>query len=279
MGQRVGVFAGSGVGKSILLGMIAKGSSAEINVISLVGERGRELREFIENDLGPEGLAKSVIVVSTSDQPAPMRIRASILATAIAEGFRDDGKDVLFMMDSLTRFAMAQREIGLAAGEPPASRGYVPSVFSMLPKLLERTGTNDSGAITAIYTVLVEGDDMNEPVADAVRGFLDGHIVLSRKLANANHFPAIDVLRSVSRLDRAVCTEKEIVLISQLRDLLSVYKQNEDLINVGAYVKGSNPRIDLAIEKFPLIENFLKQRYDQASNRELAISQLAEVLS
>jgi flagellum-specific ATP synthase len=279
MGQRVGVFAGSGVGKSILLGMIAKGSSAEINVISLVGERGRELREFIENDLGPEGLAKSVIVVSTSDQPAPMRIRASILATAIAEGFRDDGKDVLFMMDSLTRFAMAQREIGLAAGEPPASRGYVPSVFSMLPKLLERTGTNDSGAITAIYTVLVEGDDMNEPVADAVRGFLDGHIVLSRKLANANHFPAIDVLRSVSRLDRAVCTEKEIDLISQLRDLLSVYKQNEDLINVGAYVKGSNPRIDLAIEKFPLIEQFLKQRYDQASNRELAISQLAEVLS
>jgi flagellum-specific ATP synthase len=279
MGQRVGVFAGSGVGKSILLGMIAKGSSAEINVISLVGERGRELREFIENDLGPEGLAKSVIVVSTSDQPAPMRIRASILATAIAEGFRDDGKDVLFMMDSLTRFAMAQREIGLAAGEPPASRGYVPSVFSMLPKLLERTGTNDSGAITAIYTVLVEGDDMNEPVADAVRGFLDGHIVLSRKLANANHFPAIDVLRSVSRLDRAVCTEKEIDLISQLRDLLSVYKQNEDLINVGAYVKGSNPKIDLAIEKFPLIEHFLKQRYDQASNRELAISQLAEVLS
>jgi flagellum-specific ATP synthase len=208
-----------------------------------------------------------------------MRIRASILATAIAEGFRDDGKDVLFMMDSLTRFAMAQREIGLAAGEPPASRGYVPSVFSMLPKLLERTGTNDSGAITAIYTVLVEGDDMNEPVADAVRGFLDGHIVLSRKLANANHFPAIDVLRSVSRLDRAVCTEKEIDLISQLRDLLSVYKQNEDLINVGAYVKGSNPKIDLAIEKFPLIEHFLKQRYDQASNRELAISQLAKVLS
>ena len=278
-GQRVGVFAGSGVGKSILLGMIAKGSSAEINVISLVGERGRELREFIENDLGPEGLAKSVIIVSTSDQPAPMRIRASILATAIAEGFRDDGKNVLFMMDSLTRFAMAQREIGLAAGEPPASRGYVPSVFSMLPKLLERTGTNDSGAITAIYTVLVEGDDMNEPVADAVRGFLDGHIVLSRKLANANHFPAIDVLRSVSRLDRAVCSENEMELISKLRDLLSVYKQNEDLINVGAYVKGSNPKIDLAIEKFPLIEAFLKQRYDQTSNRDLAIRQLSEVLS
>ena len=259
--------------------MISRGSSAEVNVISLVGERGRELREFIENDLGPEGLSKSVIVVSTSDQPAPMRIRASILATAIAEGFRDEGHKVLFMMDSLTRFAMAQREIGLAAGEPPASRGYVPSVFSMLPKLLERTGTNESGAITAIYTVLVEGDDMNEPVADAVRGFLDGHIVLSRKLANANHFPAVDVLRSVSRLDRAVCSEEEMSMISELRDLLSVYKQNEDLINVGAYVKGSNPKIDLSIQKFPLIEKFLKQRYDQTSNRSAAIQQLSEVLS
>ena len=220
----MGIFAGSGVGKSILLGMIARGSSSDINVISLVGERGRELREFVENDLGPEGLAKSVLVVSTSDQTAPMRLRASNLATAIAEGFRDEGKNVLLLMDSLTRFAMAQREIGLAAGEPPASRGYVPSVFSVLPKLLERTGTNDSGAITAIYTVLVEGDDMNEPVADAVRGFLDGHIVLSRKLANANHFPAIDILRSVSRLDRAVCTESEISLISHVRDLLSLYK-------------------------------------------------------
>ena len=279
LGQRVGVFAGSGVGKSILLGMISRGSSAEVNVISLVGERGRELREFIENDLGPEGLSRSVIVVSTSDQPAPMRIRASILATAIAEGFRDEGKKVLFMMDSLTRFAMAQREIGLAAGEPPASRGYVPSVFSMLPKLLERTGTNESGAITAIYTVLVEGDDMNEPVADAVRGFLDGHIVLSRKLANANHFPAVDVLRSVSRLDRAVCNEKEISMISEIRDLLSVHKQNEDLINVGAYVKGSNPKIDLSIQKFPLIEKFLRQRYDQTSNRLSAIQELSEVLS
>ena len=206
VGQRVGIFSGSGVGKSILLGMISKGADSDVNVISLVGERGRELREFVEKDLGPEGMKKTVIVVSTSDQPAPMRIRASILATAIAEGFRDEGSKVLLLMDSLTRFAMAQREIGLAAGEPPASRGYVPSVFSMLPKLLERTGTNDRGAITAIYTILVEGDDMNEPVADAVRGFLDGHIVLSRKLANANHFPAVDVLQSVSRLDRAVCT-------------------------------------------------------------------------
>ena len=258
--------------------MIARGSSADVNVISLVGERGRELREFIENDLGPEGLAKSVIVVSTSDQTAPMRIRASNLATAISEGFRDEGRNVLLLMDSLTRFAMAQ-EIGLAAGEPPASRGYVPSVFSVLPKLLERTGTNDVGAITAIYTVLVEGDDMNEPVADAVRGFLDGHIVLSRKLANANHFPAIDILRSVSELDRAVCTDDEISLISNVRDLLSLYKQNEDLINVGAYIKGSNPKIDLAIDKFPLIESFLRQKYDETSYREQALTQLSALFS
>ncbi|MBT3635916.1 MAG: FliI/YscN family ATPase [Opitutae bacterium] len=278
-GQRVGIFSGSGVGKSILLGMIARGSEADVNVISLVGERGRELREFVENDLGPEGMAKSVIVVSTSDQPAPMRIRASILATALAEGFRDQGSKVLLLMDSLTRFAMAQREIGLAAGEPPASRGYVPSVFSMLPKLLERTGTSENGAITAIYTVLVEGDDMNEPVADAVRGFLDGHIVLSRKLANANHFPAVDVLRSVSRLDRAVCSDDEIKLISEARDLLSVYRQNEDLINVGAYVKNSNPKIDRAIEKFDLLEAFLRQRYDQLVTREETFSKLFGIFS
>ncbi|MEC7400724.1 MAG: EscN/YscN/HrcN family type III secretion system ATPase, partial [Verrucomicrobiota bacterium] len=234
--------------------------------------------EFVENDLGPEGMAKSVIVVSTSDQPAPMRIRASVLATAIAEGFRNEGNKVLLLMDSLTRFAMAQREIGLAAGEPPASRGYVPSVFSLLPKLLERTGTSEAGAITAIYTVLVEGDDMNEPVADAVRGFLDGHIVLSRKLANANHFPAVDVLRSVSRLDRAVCKENEIALISEARDLLSVYMQNEDLINVGAYVKNSNPKIDRAIEKFAHIENFLRQKYDQLSARQEAFDLLFKIL-
>ena len=277
VGQRIGIFAGSGVGKSILLGMIARGSDAEVNVISLVGERGRELKEFVEQDLGPEGLARSVIVVSTSDQPAPMRIRASILATAIAEGFRNEGSKVLLLMDSLTRFAMAQREIGLATGEPPASRGYVPSVFSMLPKILERTGTSDTGAITAIYTVLVEGDDMNEPVADAVRGFLDGHIVLSRKLANANHFPAVDVLSSVSRLDRAVCSEDEMALISEARDLMSVYHQNEDLINVGAYVKNSNPKIDRAIEKFEPLENFLKQRYDILSTRSEAFSQLGGI--
>lgn len=278
VGQRMGIFAGSGVGKSILLGMIAKGSDADVNVISLVGERGRELREFVESDLGEEGLKKSIVVVSTSDQPAPMRIRASILATAIAEGFRNEGQKVLLLMDSLTRFAMAQREIGLASGEPPASRGYVPSVFSLLPKLLERTGTSELGAITSIYTVLVEGDDMNEPVADAVRGFLDGHIVLSRKLANANHFPAVDVLSSVSRLDRSVCNEKELSLISQARDLLSTYHQNEDMINVGAYVKNSNPKIDLAIDKFTGIQDFLRQRFDALSKRENAFSELRTVL-
>lgn len=277
-GQRMGIFAGSGVGKSILLGMIARGSDADVNVISLVGERGRELREFVESDLGEEGMKKSIVVVSTSDQPAPMRIRASILATAIAEGFRNEGQKVLLLMDSLTRFAMAQREIGLASGEPPASRGYVPSVFSLLPKLLERTGTSELGAITAIYTVLVEGDDMNEPVADAVRGFLDGHIVLSRKLANANHFPAIDVLRSVSRLDRAVCSENEIELISEARDLLSTYRQNEDMINVGAYVKNSNPKIDRAINKFSEIQDFLRQRFDSLSDREVAFTSLKSVL-
>ena len=278
-GQRVGIFSGSGVGKSILLGMVARGSEADVNIISLVGERGRELREFVENDLGTEGLSKSVIVVSTADQPAPMRIRAATLATAIAEGFRDEGSNVLLLMDSVTRFAMAQREIGLAVGEPPASRGYVPSVFSMLPRLLERTGMSEAGAITAIYTVLVEGDDMNEPVADAVRGFLDGHIVLSRKLANDNHFPAVDVLRSVSRLDRAVCSEEEMAIISEARDLLAVYRHNEDLINVGAYVKNSNPRIDLAIEKYPLVENFLKQRYDELHPREKAFSRLSSIFS
>jgi flagellum-specific ATP synthase len=278
VGQRMGIFAGSGVGKSILLGMIARGSESDINVISLVGERGRELREFVEKDLGPEGMKRSVLVVSTSDQPAPMRIRASVLATAIAEGFRNEGAKVLLLMDSVTRFAMAQREIGLASGEPPASRGYVPSVFSILPKLLERTGTSADGSITAIYTVLVEADDMNEPVADAVRGFLDGHIVLSRKLANANHFPAIDVLSSVSRLDRAVCSKEEINIISTARDLLATYYANEDMINVGAYVKNSNPKIDLSIDKFPLFENFLRQSYEDLHPREYAFSSLNSVL-
>jgi len=277
-GQRMGIFAASGVGKSTVIGMISRGSEAEINVIALVGERGRELREFIEKDLGPDGMAKSVVVVSTSDQPAPLRLRAALLATAIAESFRDDGRHVLLIMDSVTRFAMAQREIGLAVGEPPTSRGYTPSVFSVLPRLLERTGMGEKGSITALYTILVEGDDLNEPVADSVRGILDGHIVLSRALATANLYPPIDVLESVSRLIRNICTPEEIESVSQARDLLALYRKNEDLINIGAYVKNSNPRIDLAIAKHPLLTEFLRQPSDSLSPREETLARLKEVL-
>ena len=259
LGQRVGIFAGSGVGKSTLLGMLARGASADVNVIALVGERGRELRDFIEGDLGEVGLSKTVVVVSTSDQPAPLRLRAALMATAIAEHFREKGKNVLFMMDSLTRLAMAQREIGLAVGEPPTSRGYTPSVFSLLPRLVERTGMGEKGSITALYTVLVEGDDMNEPVADAVRGIVDGHIVLSRSLATANHYPAIDVLESLSRLTGVLLTEEETQFVSKARDLLAVYRQSEDLIQVGAYVPKTNPKIDLAIERYEPLMRFLKQ--------------------
>ncbi len=261
-GQRVGIFAGSGVGKSTLLGMIARGADSEINVLSLVGERGRELREFIENDLGEEGMRRSIVVVSTSDQPAPLRLRAALLATTLAERFREDGRKVLLMMDSLTRFAMAQREIGLAIGEPPTSRGYTPSVFSVLPRLLERTGMGEEGSITALYTVLVEGDDMNEPVADATRGILDGHIVLSRALAQANHYPAVDVLQSVSRLVRNVCNEEQQELVSEARDLLALYRKNEDLINIGAYTPGTSPRIDRAINKHESLRRFLRQQQE-----------------
>jgi flagellum-specific ATP synthase len=278
-GQRVGIFAGSGVGKSTLLGMIARGSDSDINVLSLVGERGRELREFIENDLGEEGMRRSIVVVSTSDQPAPLRLRAALMATAIAEIFRDEGKKVLLMMDSLTRFAMAQREIGLAVGEPPTSRGYTPSVFAVLPRLLERTGMGEKGSITAIYTVLVEGDDMNEPVADATRGILDGHIVLSRNLATANHYPAVDVLESVSRLIRNVCNEEQQNMVSQARDLLALYRRNEDLINIGAYAKGSNPKIDLAIRKFDVINQFLRQHQNDLVKREQSFASLKTSLS
>jgi flagellum-specific ATP synthase len=277
-GQRVGIFAGSGVGKSTLLGMMARGADSDINVIALVGERGRELREFIEKDLGEEGMKRSVVVVATSDQPALVRLRAALLATTIAERFRDDGKRVLLMMDSVTRLAMAQREIGLAIGEPPSSRGYTPSVFSILPRLLERSGNGEKGSITAFYTVLVEGDDMNEPIADAVRGILDGHIVLARALATANQFPAVDVLESISRLTNDVSTPTEMEIAGKARDVLAVYRKNEDLINIGAYVRKSNPAIDRAIDKFEPLRAFLRQPVGQKCTRKMAHELLAEVL-
>lgn len=258
-GQRLGVFAGSGVGKSTLLGMMARNTTADINVIGLIGERGREVREFLENDLGEEGLAKSVVVVATSDQPAMVRLKGAMVATTIAEYFRDQGKDVLFMMDSVTRVAAAQREIGLAAGEPPATRGYTPSVFALLPKLLERTGPGKDGTITAFYTVLVDGDDMNEPVSDTVRGILDGHIVLSRKLAEMQHYPAIDVLASVSRVMPAVTDKAHQEAAGLLKKRLSIYRESEDLINIGAYSHGSNPDIDDAIAYNDATNNFLRQ--------------------
>lgn len=278
VGQRLGVFAGSGVGKSTLMGMLARGGDSDVNVIALVGERGRELREFIEKDLGPEGLKKSVVVVATSDQSAPMRLRAASLATSIAENFRESGKNVLFLMDSVTRYAMAQREVGLAIGEPPASRGYTPSVFSKLPKLLERSGNSENGSITAFYTVLVEGDDLNEPVSDAVRGILDGHIVLSRRLATANHFPAIDVLESISRLVNDVSTPEEIEVAGVARDSLSMYRKNEDIINLGAYSKGANARIDRAIQVNDQVMEMLKQPFVDRVSRIDAFNQLAEAL-
>lgn len=277
-GQRMGIFSGSGVGKSTLLGMMARGAESDVNVIALIGERGRELREFIEKDLGPAGLKRSVIVVSTSDQPALVRLRAAFTATAIAEYFRDQGKKVLFMMDSVTRFAMAQREIGLAVGEPPSSRGYTPSVFALLPKLMERTGSGESGSITAFYTVLVEGDDMNEPIADAVRGILDGHVVLTRALATANHFPAVDVLESVSRLNRDLCTDFELGTAAQARDLLAVYRRNEDLITIGAYSRGGNAKLDQAIERHEALTEFLKQPMEQISSRKEAWDRMGSIV-
>jgi len=263
VGQRMGIFAGSGVGKSTLLGMIARNTKADINVIALIGERGREVREFLEQDLGEEGLRRSVVVVASSDQPALYRIKGAYVATAIAEYFRDQGKNVLLMMDSVTRFAMALREIGLAVGEPPATRGYPPSVFATLPKLLERSGTSDRGAITALYTVLVDGDDMNEPITDAVRGILDGHIVLSRKLAALNHYPAIDVLNSVSRVMPNIITEEHYSNSAKFRKLLAVYYEAKDLVDVGAYVKGTNKQIDLALAKISDFNDFLTQKVDE----------------
>lgn len=277
-GQRVGLFAGSGVGKSVTLGMIARNCLASVNVIALIGERGREVREFIEKDLGPEGLAKSVIIVATSDQPALVRLKASMLATTIAEWFREQGEDVLFLLDSSTRLAIAQREIGLAVGEPPATRGYTPSVFAFLPKLFERAGTSDKGSITALYTVLVEGDDMDDPIADAVRSILDGHIVLSRNLAHRNHYPAIDILQSVSRCRPDVTTPKMRELSGQLLRSLAVYRKSEDLINIGAYAKGSDPEIDLAIKRNSPLEKYLIQSLEEKWNPKQAEKSLSDLV-
>ncbi len=277
-GQRVGIFGGSGVGKSTLLGMMAKRSEADINVIALIGERGREVREFIENELGTEGMKRSVLVVSTSDDSALVRIRAALAATAIAEYFKDQGANVLLIMDSVTRFCMAQREIGLAAGEPPSSKGYTPSVFAILPRLLERAGKFDSGgSITGFYTVLVEGDDMNEPIADAVRSILDGHIVLSRALAARNHYPCIDVLHSASRLFSTVADKEHRESAGRVRELLAAYEKAEDLINIGAYQTGSNRSIDLAIAHHDEIENFLKQNSDEEAFYKDSIEKLLSI--
>lgn len=258
-GQRVGIFAGSGVGKSTLLGMIARNTNADINVICLIGERGREVKEFIDRDLGPEGLKRSVLIVATSDRPSVVRVLSAQVATSIAEFYRNQGKNVILMMDSLTRYSMAQREVGLSIGEPPVARGYPPSVFSNLPRLLERTGNSDKGSITALYTVLVDGDDMNEPIADTVRGILDGHIVLSRSMANKGHYPAIDILQSISRVMPNIVSSEHMEMARYVNELVSTYRTSEDLINIGAYAKGTNYKIDLAIEKHEDINKFLTQ--------------------
>lgn len=278
-GQRVGIFAGSGVGKSVLLGEIANSTEAEINVVALVGERGREVREFIEEDLGPEGLARSVIIVSTSDTAPVQRVRAAFVAVTIAEYFRDRGKDVLFMMDSLTRLAQAQREIGLAAGEPPASKGYCPSVFTLMPHLIERLGCSDKGSITGILTVLTEGDDMNDPVADSARSLLDGHYVLSRKLAEKGHYPAVDVLQSISRLMGVVVSSEHLAAANRLKEIYAVYSDAEDLINIGAYVAGSNRRIDGAIALIDRVNAFLIQSVRERSSLDETSRQLIEISS
>lgn len=279
-GQRMGIFAGSGVGKSVLMGMIARDSSADVNVIALIGERGRELNDFIEKELGEEGLRKSVVVVATSDHLPLVRVRGAFVATAIAEYFRDQGMSVNLMMDSLTRFAMAQREIGLALGEPPTTKGYTPSVFTLLPKLLERTGTSDhEGSITGLYTVLVEGDDMNEPIADAARSILDGHIVLSRELAHQNHYPAIDVLKSISRVMEDIASLQHKHHAKSLKELLATYRKSEDLINIGAYVSGSNPAIDRAIAKIGQINAYLRQNIGESVGFEESLQQLEQIVT
>lgn len=277
-GQRIGIFSGSGVGKSVLLGMIARKTKADVNVIALIGERGRELNEFIEKDLGEEGLKRSVIVVATSDHLPLIRMRGAFIATAIAEFFRDQGKHVNLMMDSVTRFAMAQREIGLALGEPPTTKGYTPSVFTLLPKLCERAGTSaNRGTITGLYTVLVEGDDTNEPIADALRSILDGHINLTRDLAAQNHYPAIDVLNSISRVMDDIIHPEQRQFANKLKETMAIYRKAEDLINIGAYVSGSNPKIDYAIEMIEKINGYLKQDIDQTTNFDDSISQLARL--
>lgn len=276
-GQRIGIFAGSGVGKSTLLGMFARNTKADINVIALIGERGREVREFIERDLGEEGLRRSVVVVATSDKPALIRKKAAKTATAIAEYFRDQGKDVLLMMDSLTRFCMAQREIGLASGEPPVSRGYTPSVYTEMPKLLERAGNSDKGSITGLYTVLVDGDDFNEPISDSARSILDGHIMLSRKMAHKNHYPAIDILQSISRVMSQIVSNDHKEAAGRLKNVLATYQEAEDLINIGAYKNGSNPEIDYAISKIHSVNDYLKQDVDEKLTFEQEIAMLKEI--
>ncbi len=278
-GQRLGIFSGSGVGKSVLLGMIARNTSADVNVIALIGERGREVKEFIEKDLKEEGLKRSVVVVSTSDRPALARIKGALSATTIAEYFRDRGMNVMLMMDSVTRVAMAQREIGLAVGEPPTTKGYTPSVFALLPKLLERAGCSDKGSVTGLYTVLVESDDLNEPVADATRAILDGHIVLSRRLASSGHYPAIDPLESVSRVMPDIIPSEQISAAARVMDLLATYGESEDLINIGAYVKGSSLKIDRAIEMIDRINSYLRQGIDEKSEMEESVEALMQIAS
>lgn len=277
-GQRIGIFAGSGVGKSTLIGMIARNTQADVNVVALIGERGREVKDFIRKDLGEEGLKNSVIIAATSDQPALARLKAAFTATAIAEYFRDQGKDVLLMMDSLTRFAMAQREIGLAVGEPPVSRGYTPSVFGIMPKLLERSGNTNKGSITGIYTVLVDGDDMNEPITDAARGILDGHILLSRSLANKGHYPAVDVLGSISRVMNDIVSDEHKKISVKFREALATYRESENLINIGAYVKGSNKKIDYSMKCIDNINDFLTQEVEENFVFEETLDRLRKVL-
>ena len=277
-GQRCGIFAGSGVGKSTLMGMIARNVKADINVIALVGERGREVNEFIEKDLGPEGLARSIVVVATSDESAMMRSKCALSATTIAEYFRDQGLDVLLMMDSLTRFAMAEREIGLSVGESPIARGYTPSIYTALPKLLERAGNTQKGSITGLYTVLVEGDDSNEPISDTVRGIIDRHVMLSRKIAMKNHYPAIDILASISRLMSDIATDQHKKMASKIRQLMAIYQENEDLLSIGAYKSGSNPSLDESIKKIQSINRFLVQEVSEVSSFDESIKSMENVL-